>query len=629
MPPVERDTRGSLLTARVDTLYAEPDDWSGEQSDRRTSEFSLSILIPVFNERASLEKLLDRIVERGAPELARQIVVVDDGSTDGSWEILQDWRQRHPEVNLDICRHETNSGKGAAIRTALAHARGEATIVQDADLEYDPADYEQVVMPILNGEAEAVYGSRYLSGTNDLRWTPNRVCVHLLNGMVRILYAQKITDEATCYKAFRTELLKSLDLQCRRFEFCPEVTAKVCRLRIPIKEVPIAYSPRTKREGKKIGWKDGAAAIWELVKWRVRRPGQAQKPILLHSSKILTLILLSMLLCSAGCGVKTASSGSPEEASVFGDEDHRMYDFGVVLGGNTRSHTFHLKNLTGHMIAFERFRATCSCTGITIDKKTIAPGDSFEVSTVFHAANKNYDTAPGIVVEFNDEVDNPWQLQLGLRAKVRLPLAISTSSLKWSSIGDQELPPTEFLIWNYDSKPWEDVSISCREEWLEFQTEPIDAELESTQTWRCTVRPKNGQLEFGSHSAFIRVRADSLDREIILPAKVDVTKPVVLVPDRVFHIRTAGGSSQNVDLSIISRIPTAFHSSEDFEVISALGEAVKPEVIQDGSGRWILQCHISPRGDVIRDEIQVRIPALDTTVNVPVFVSASADMEGK
>jgi glycosyltransferase involved in cell wall biosynthesis len=160
----------------------------------------------------------------------------------------------------------------------LAAARGDVTLIQDADLEYDPDDYPKLVEPIRNGDADVVYGSRYRCQENYLPWTPNRVCVHLLNVMVRMLYRQRITDEATCYKVFRTDLLRRLDLQCERFEFCPEVTAKVCRAGVPIREVPIRFHPRFAADGKKIRWKDGVEAVWTLLRWRLKRWRPARPP---------------------------------------------------------------------------------------------------------------------------------------------------------------------------------------------------------------------------------------------------------------------------------------------------------------------------------------------------------------
>lgn len=229
-------------------------------------EPALSVIIPVYNESATVAALLDRVADSSYDP---QIVVVDDGSTDGTVEAIRRWQERRGKA-IDFLVHPKNRGKGAAIRTAIEAVRGRVTIIQDADLEYDPNDYPLLVEPILTGTVEVVYGSRYLLRGNYLPWTANRICVHLLNWMVLLLYGRWITDEATCYKAFRSDLLEEMKLECERFEFCPEATAKACRLGKRIVEAPIRYFPRYRSEGKKIRWWDGVEAVWTLLKWRVK-----------------------------------------------------------------------------------------------------------------------------------------------------------------------------------------------------------------------------------------------------------------------------------------------------------------------------------------------------------------------
>lgn len=227
----------------------------------------LTVIVPAYNEVATIDAILDRVA---ASPVVGQLIVVDDGSTDGTWAAIES-RGRREGWSFEAIRHPVNSGKGAAIRTGLASVRCEFVVVQDADLEYDPADYEALVAPLVADEADVVFGSRYLKPGRPLPLTINRLCVYLLNLMVLALYGRRVTDEATCYKAFRTSDLEAMDLRCARFEFCPEVTAKACRMRLRFAEVPIAYHPRTLLEGKKIGWRDGVEAISTLLAWRFRR----------------------------------------------------------------------------------------------------------------------------------------------------------------------------------------------------------------------------------------------------------------------------------------------------------------------------------------------------------------------
>jgi glycosyltransferase involved in cell wall biosynthesis len=219
------------------------------------------VLIPVYNE-PTLEALLERVL---AVPVDKEVIVVDDGSRDGTREKLQALAARLP---IRALYHPANRGKGAAIRTALAQSTGEIVIIQDADLEYDPSEYPRLIAPIVRGETNVVYGSRYLAHNNELPLTHFKMAVLALNAFANLLYGTRLTDEATCYKVFRASLLKSLPLRCERFEFCPEVTARVARRGEKIVEIPIAYHYRTRAEGKKIGWKDGLEAFQTLLRYR-------------------------------------------------------------------------------------------------------------------------------------------------------------------------------------------------------------------------------------------------------------------------------------------------------------------------------------------------------------------------
>ena len=198
----------------------------------------------------------------------QEVIVVDDGSSDRTPEILAQWTTR---PGFKIVQHALNRGKGAAVRTGISHSTGLVTVIQDADLEYDPSDIPALVAPILEGQAHAVFGSRYLMPGNHLPWTKFRVAVHLMNGIVRVLYGVRLTDVNTCYKVASTDLYRQLQLECERFEFCAEVTAKLGRSGLQILEIPIQYHPRSKAEGKKIGWRDAIEFARTLAKWRWKR----------------------------------------------------------------------------------------------------------------------------------------------------------------------------------------------------------------------------------------------------------------------------------------------------------------------------------------------------------------------
>jgi glycosyltransferase involved in cell wall biosynthesis len=229
-----------------------------------TDEPVLTVLVPVFNEAATIDELLRRVVK--AP-YTKQIVVVDDGSTDGTATILERWTD-HPSI--EVYRHARNRGKGRAIRTALQHAQGRFIIIQDADLETDPADYALLIEPLVNQEVDLVLGSRFLPHCcrSVCSLSPFRLGVRLLNVVVWILYRVRITDEACCYKACATKTLQSMQLECEGFELCPEVVAKASRLGLQFQEVAIRYCPRDARAGKKLRYRDGLCALWWL--WKLR-----------------------------------------------------------------------------------------------------------------------------------------------------------------------------------------------------------------------------------------------------------------------------------------------------------------------------------------------------------------------
>jgi len=226
----------------------------------------VTVLIPVYNESLTLPMILQRVMEAPLPEgCDKEIVIVDDGSTDGTTQLLEQYKNSQIVVHYSA----VNFGKGAAIRQGLARATGEVIIIQDGDLEYDPRDYVTVLDPLVNGSSSIVYGSRFRGGgVRGMKWT-NWIANKILTWTSNILFSAHITDEATAYKAFRRTVVQDLRFRCIRFEFCPEFTAKVRRLGFKIDEVPISYNPRGILEGKKIRWQDGLEAFWTLLRYRV------------------------------------------------------------------------------------------------------------------------------------------------------------------------------------------------------------------------------------------------------------------------------------------------------------------------------------------------------------------------
>lgn len=223
----------------------------------------VTVIVPALNEEATIVEVIERLLKL---PVSIQVIVVDDGSTDKTNDRVQVFGD-----DILLLTNPEPGGKGAAIRKALPYAEGKAVIVQDADLEYSPEEIPMLVGPIISGQAKVVYGTRFSNGLPKGMALPNKVVNRLLAWSVLLLFGRKLSDEATCYKAFDRELLRRMNLTCHRFEFCPEVTAKSIRLKERILEIPIGYEPRTKEAGKKIRWTDAPEAFWTLLKHRFSR----------------------------------------------------------------------------------------------------------------------------------------------------------------------------------------------------------------------------------------------------------------------------------------------------------------------------------------------------------------------
>lgn len=227
-------------------------------------DMRLSVIIPVLNEQTTIQQITSRVL---AEPHEKELIIVDDGSSDGTCEILQQLAEQNPG-QIKVVVHPDNRGKGAAVRSGLEQATGELVIIQDADLEYDPVDYGRLLRALEESQAHVVYGSRFLAGRPG-GWSLSYLANRFLARLTNLLYGGCLTDMETCYKLIRRELLQSIPLRSRKFEIEAEITAKLLKRGVRIVEVPISYQARDYAGGKKIGWRDGLQAIWTLVKYRL------------------------------------------------------------------------------------------------------------------------------------------------------------------------------------------------------------------------------------------------------------------------------------------------------------------------------------------------------------------------
>ena len=222
----------------------------------------LSVVIPVYNEKDTINEIVRRVKNTG---LVDEIILVDDGSTDGTRELI---KQMQDDPLLKVVLHEKNQGKGAALITGFAHATGDVILIQDADLEYDPRDYPNLLQPINEGLADVVYGSRFLGAPRRSTMFWHMIANKLLTFATNILYDAILTDMETGYKVFKREVIEGIEIHSKKFDFEPEFTAKILKRKVRVFEVPIIFNPRDYQEGKKIGIKDAFSALWALLKYR-------------------------------------------------------------------------------------------------------------------------------------------------------------------------------------------------------------------------------------------------------------------------------------------------------------------------------------------------------------------------
>ncbi len=255
----------------------------------------LSVVMPIYNERATLRQVVERVL---AVPLEIELICVDDGSRDGSREILQELEARHPQVRVFL--QPRNMGKGAALRRGVQESTGDFVIIQDADLEYDPAEYPVLLRPLIEGKADVVYGSRFLgSGPHRVLYFWHFVGNSILTLISNALTNMNLSDMETCYKAFRRDIIQSIPVEENRFGFEPEITVKIAKRNLRVYEVGISYWGRTYEEGKKIGWKDGVRALWCMLKYTLKEPR----------------IRLSAQTGTAGAGARAEESGPKAQDS--------------------------------------------------------------------------------------------------------------------------------------------------------------------------------------------------------------------------------------------------------------------------------------------------------------------------
>jgi glycosyltransferase involved in cell wall biosynthesis len=359
----------------------------------------LSILMPVFNERSVVERCIAGVLAAPLPEnMDRELVIVDDQSRDGTWEILQRLAQAHGAIRL--FRHPENRGKGAAVRTAIEKASGDFSLIQDADLEYDPAEYPKLLRPLLDGHADAVFGSRYMAG-DQMRILPfwHSMINKFLTLVSNMFCNLNLTDMETCYKVFRTDLLKSIPVRSDRFGFEPEITMKCAKRKFRIYEVPISYHGRTYEEGKKIGWKDGLKALGVILKFWV---------------------IDDLYSAPYGRGILNNLSGTPQYVSWLARAVRpSLGDTVLEIGGG-------IGNISGRLMARRQLYVVTEHDPLHLhalrNRFLRTPNVCVEHANPasaedLHALGSNYDTV--LCLNVLEYLDHPWQIAAEIRNRLR------------------------------------------------------------------------------------------------------------------------------------------------------------------------------------------------------------------
>ena len=553
----------------------------------------LAVIVPVYNEERTVAELLRRLE---AQPCVSQIIIVDDGSTDRTWEELEPWRTRasftatliETGVHLPsviVVQHNRNRGKGRAIRTGLGDVTCSHVIIQDADLEYDPSDINNLWAVMQSGEANVVFGSRYLQNPKlqKGRWAMQSG-VRFLNLLVRLLYGIKLTDEATCYKMFRTADLRAMNLQCERFEFCPEVVAKISLEDLTVAEFPIHYHARERQEGKKLTVLDAVGAIHELVglhpklSWsRNTRFQFVAKPAF---GLCIVMLLASFVARWLGTTESVLSHTSDNQRS---GDTHEVYDLGFTSPGSTITRDVEIPNTTGKTWYIIGNTTTCGCTKVLLSSSEIAPGDFLRGTIALKTPGVQGPFSVG--VQFNAEAGPV--VGVTIQGSVAPSFSIMPSTLRISNDGatsvrfDAALFSAERLTVQ-SAPPWCVVSMS----------QPDD----STVVGALSIRPgsdpsvsRTGKLIVSDEHGFrqsIDVRVDSARDFSVLPSvlhfgeiQADTTHSKALVvqlhnvgseaswpeiscPDEEIHINLAAGSGVMRATVSVCESRTGIHSHD-------------------------------------------------------------------